>query len=408
MTVLDAKAIKFWDAANARWVSPTRGRKGPPGPTGPTGPAGSQLVKMMAHRRLSPGIALTDNWYDFIFDTVPQAQEINPCVSSFGTTGFRVAKPGAYLVCTNTTYATAMPVGHLWGTSLFRTAFDSAIVEMGRTGAGAGGGANGLTQVILASPADVLALRHYKTASAALTHTSTVNIAYLGPCKVRDYDWAVVLDHVDVTYGLSRTNTYTVTPNVGSTLTGDWVYLIHLHWWETAGIEPAIPSGFEVVVPLQTTRTPGSNGIQWGIWRKKYAAGESYTVNLSDQRFTHATLVSVRQPTDAKPILSPLVAPRAGVASSAITVPGGELGTTGLSVAVTDTGNLNLTPPPSVSAPGLYGWSVPPGPSRTTLAVATLGPNLAATTPITFTWSGTVPDVGWIGGVTLSWQSVPL
>ncbi|HEY5784127.1 MAG TPA: hypothetical protein VIT65_05070 [Microlunatus sp.] len=406
---LDATGVRLWDAVSGSWISPSRGVRGAAGPAGPTGPAGSTLVRSMAHRRLSPGIQLPDSWYDFVFDTVPQAQEINPFVSNWGASYWRFARTGAYLVCTNTSYAAGMPAAQLWITALNRYAYDGGSWEVARSGQGADGSASSLTAVVLAHVTDVWKLTHYKTSTgSALGHTSTVTIAYLGPCRVREYDWAVLLDHADITYGLSRTDVYTIAPNVGSTLPGDWVYLVHLHWLEGSSIAPAPPQGFEVVVPLQTARTPGGNGIEWGIWRKKYAAGDSYVVTMPGQRYTHASLVSVRQPTDAPPVLSALVAPRQGVASSAITVPGGEVGSTALAIAVTDTGATNLTPPPSVSAPGVYGWSVPPGGSRTQLATATLGPNLANSNPITFSWGGSVPDVGWIGGVTLSWLPVAL
>jgi hypothetical protein len=413
---LDSTGIKYWDASTSTWIAASRGPKGPTGPTGLTGPAGSVLPKSLAQRSLSPGASLPQGWYDYIFDTVPGSQEVNPLVSSYGTTGFRFAKTGAYLVSAVAVHSVTVP-DILRCIMLYRAAFDGGSWEVGRVAIGRGGTAASLTLPVLAHAADIWTFKSYKGDSGSTAHTTTVNISPLGPCRVREYDYAVILDHSDVSLGLTPGNTYTLAPRTGTTLTGDWVYLIHLGWFETVSAPPAPPQGFEVVVPLQTARTPGSNGIEWGVWRKKYVAGETYIVNLPATRYVHASLVSVRQPNDDKPILSPLVAPRQGVASSVVTVPGGVMNSTGLAISVIDTGDKNLTPPPAVSNPGVYGWSVPPegpGPaaSRTEMTVATLGPNLTSTGPVTFTWGTTggspVPDVGWIGGITLSWPRVAL
>lgn len=205
----------------------------------------------------------------------------------------------------------------------------------------------------------------------------------------------------------TRVTSYTLTPEP-ATKVGDWLYLVHMNYRETADVTPGMPSGFSQITAPQVSGAV-SSGIQWVIWRKKRAAGDpaSYTVTMPSGRICRATLITVRQPNDTLPTFSAFTAPRAATNPSRITVPGAVAVQPGALVIPIALQNTTVAAAQPATAAGATPWySVPASGSTTTmLAVASQSYSEAMSTdPTIFGW--TTADAGRIGGVALIFPPV--
>ena len=213
---------------------------------------------------------------------------------------------------------------------------------------------------------------------------------------------AYQIGHRDYNSVDTKVTSYSLTPEP-ATVVGDWVYIVHEHYRETADITPTMPAGFvQVFAPQAAGAIAG--GIQWGVWRKKRAAGDAaYTVTLATARYVRATIITVRQPNDNLPTVGTFVGARSGLNPSRITVPGGvavQPGALVLTIAAQNTTSTAATQPPSVTGSNLW-YSIPSTGSTTTmLAIATRSYTDAMNTdPVVFGW--TTADSGRVGGVSL-------
>jgi hypothetical protein len=212
------------------------------------------------------------------------------------------------------------------------------------------------------------------------------------------------IGHADYIHGMgTAVTTYTITPEP-ATAVGDWMYFIHLHYREFADITPTMPAGWTQVIAPQLAGTLAGGGLQWGIWRKKRAAGDtSYTVTLSSARVVRASIITVRQPNDNLPTLSAFTAARGGLNPARVTVPGGvavQPGALVLSVGLENMGSTFPTQPPTVTGGNSWYWVGNVGNERFFFAVATRSYTDAMNTdPVVFNWN--TADVGQIGGISM-------
>lgn len=412
-SAVDATGVKFWNPATGTWISASRGPKGATGATGPTGPTGSErTVKTLAHRQLGAGQSLPQGWTTFNVATTPyDASESNPPITIVpgSPVRFRFTKAGAYLITINSWIDQgAAGVGERSFMLFDREPFGSNGAMWAQNAWGPGQAATVLTTVVLALPADSFFVQFYRSETGTKTHTTHMYVTPLGPCRVGNYDYAVVVDGVDYSSTNTKVSTYTVTPQTFAVVPGDWMYLSHMHVRESPDIVPALPQGWEVVLPPQRIGPlAGFNGVDWSIWRKKYVAGDSCTVNLAGARYVRAALFTMRQPTDAMPTLSAFPAPREWANPSVVSVPGALANSSGIAIAVNYINGTWLSQPPTVSAPGRAWINVGSAATENMMmSLAILDPPVPNTNPVTFSWVG--KDAGVIGGVTLIWPRVAL
>ena len=214
------------------------------------------------------------------------------------------------------------------------------------------------------------------------------------------------IGHGDYNSAGSVVTSFAVTPEP-ATAVGDWMYLIYMFRRETASASTFTPpSGFVAVVSTQLSGS-ATSGLQWAIYRKKRAAGEtSYTSTLSSARPVRATIITVRQPNDNLPTVGALTATRAGLNPARITVPGAvavQPGALVLSVALENmvtAAQAPIQPPATVGADNWYTVGAPTYLDTLFMAVATRSYGVAMSNdPVTFTWN--TADAGIIGGVSL-------
>ena len=213
--------------------------------------------------------------------------------------------------------------------------------------------------------------------------------------------------HNDYTSGAAAVSTYTITPALAANITvpGDWMYLVHLHSYTATNPTVTVPQGWEMVVPCQPRNTD-PDGISWGIWRKKCVAGDVCTVNLSAAAPVRAALLTIRQQVDDKPVVSNLVAPRAGVNPAKVTVPGAVAGGMAVYVAMLKI-PAAVASSPTVSAPAAGRWFTTGSPASDNLWLTFGWQNPpTATGAVDFTWPGVTTDTGQVAGVSLTWPRV--
>lgn len=412
-SAIDATGVKIWNPTTGTWISPSRGPKGPAGAAGPAGPTASERTKSLAHRQLGAGQSIPQGWTDFKIATTPyDASESNPPITVVPgvPTKFRFTKAGAYLLTVNSWIDQgAAGVGERSFLMLVREPYGANGAMWAQNAFGPGQAAMTLTTVVLALPADSFAFPFYRSETGTKTHTTHMHVTPLGPCRVGDYDYAVAVNAVDYSSTNTKVSTYTITPDAYALVPGDWMYLSHLHMREVADIVPALPGGWEVVLPPQRLgNLAGFAGVDWSIWRKKYVAGDSCSVNLSSARYVRAAIVTMRQPTDAMPTLSPLVVPRSPLNPSVISVPGAFANSSGITIAINSMSSTWLTQPPTVGAPGRAWFNVGGAATENMImSVAIIDPPAASTNNVTFSWPATT-DAGITGGVTLIWPRVAL
>jgi len=410
---LDATGVKFWDASTGTWISAARGAVGPVGPVGPVGVAASERAVSLAHRNLGGGQSMNQGWNYLTFGSAAaSAAEVNPPIAAqdAGSHRWRFLKTGAYLV-TATMWLTggAPAVPNMCLIGLFRQPMVGSEIEWARNQFGPGGGAQSLTALVLARADDMWHMGFYRTTSGSQAHGPTsIYVSPVGPCRVGgDYDYAVLSSHADYNSGATTVSSYTIVPPAASNVIvpGDWMYLVHLHPYTATNPTVTPPQGWEVVVPCQPRNT-APDGISWGIWRKKYAAGDECQVNLSAATQVRATLLIVRQQTDAKPTVGNLVAPRGAVNPAKVTVPGAAASGIAVYIAMLKVPNATAANP-VLSAPATAIWFTAGAPATENLWLSVGWQNPPTTTgPVDFTWSGIATDTGQAAGVSLTWPRV--
>lgn len=211
--------------------------------------------------------------------------------------------------------------------------------------------------------------------------------------------YATFIGHSDYSSGSSKVASYTLPPP-SSIINGDWMYLVHFNVRDTADFDAALPAGWTNLVPTQRVGTTAS-GIEWSIWRKKYAGEANVTVTVSGTKFARATLICVRQPTDATPMVSSYVPVRAAANPSVISVPGAIANTTAISIAVNHQPSAApFTQPPTISGPATAWFTAPGSNDNMFIAVAQGASPVVNTSNVGFSWPQ--GDAGQVGGVTLS------
>jgi len=371
----------------------------------------------LAHRNLGSGQTLNQGWTELVPGaTAASAAEINPMIAVAGSNPafWRFLKTGAYLVTVTMWIAGGAPaIPNQTCIGLFREpSLGPPGIEWARASFGPGAGAQSLTALVLARADDNWWVAFYRNTAGSQSHgPTTMYVSPVGPCRVGGaYDYAVLAGHVDYNSAGSTVSSYSITPPVSSNIIvpGDWMYLVHMNYYSATNPTVTPPQGWEVLVPQQP-RTTSPEGISWGIWRKKYVAGDVCDVGLSLATYVRASLIVVRQQTDERPVLSNMVAPRQGVGPSKITVPGGLAESISMTVAMQHTPGVWTAPPPTVASPGKYWFTTgAPGTENIWQCFAWNGPPVTNTGPIDFTWSGVNPDAGQIAGITLSWPRVAL
>lgn len=410
---LDATGVKFWDASTGTWISAARGAKGPVGPVGPVGVAASERAVSLAHRNLGEGQSMNQGWNYLTFGSAAaSAAEVNPPIAAQDTSGprWRFLKTGAYLVTATMWLAGGAPAApNMCLVGLFRQPQAGGAVEWARNQFGPGGGAQSLTALCLARAEDMWYLGFYRTTAGSQAHGPTsIYVSPVGPCRIGGaYDHPVLAHHVDFNSGAATVSGYTVVPAAAANVTvpGDWLYLIHLHTYSTANPTVRPPQGWEVVVPCQPRNTE-PDGLSWGVWRKKYVAGDECTVSLSAPAQVRATILTVRQQNDVKPTVGNLVAPRGAVNPAKITVPDAEANGVAVYIAMLKAPTA-VAPQPTVSAPATAIWFTAGAPATENLWLSVAWQNAPATTgAVDFTWPGIATDTGQVAGVSLTWPRV--
>ena len=416
-TKFDPTGMNFWNPATGSWVTPSRGNKGDQGVQGSVGAAASERATSVAYRALGASHTLNPGpgWTNMEFSATPMAGEVNsPIVAqnSAGSPFWRFLKTGAYLVTvTMWLNAGSPPVGGRASMVLFRNRPTENLPWAQNAFGQNGQGAQTLTSLVLAQPSDSWYVALFRSAGASSTHSTDMYVAPVGPCRTGVWDYATISDHADYNSGGSTVTVYSITPP-NTTVTGDWLYLVHMNYYSTTNPVVTPPVGWELVVPQQARYT-SPEGISFGIWRRKFVPGDICNVNLSLATYVRATLLVIRQANDDLPTLSAFVAPRGPANPSKITVPGGVINSSSVSIAMQHVPNQWVAPPPacaSTASPGGY-WFTAGAPTTENLWLCTAwqGPPRSADTEAVVDFNfpaGVTADAGQINGITLSWPRI--